>query len=193
MPGLANPIPGTPGCPAIAVDLGGNMYVAGSTTVGDFPANPVGGSLHGTANVFVSQFNSTGSALSVTYLGGTDASEVDYPAGIAVDSALNVIVAGTTDSATFPVSGSPFQGSPGVSGTKHVFVTEFTPGSIGHPFTGNPSIPLKYSTYLFGNGIDLASGVAVDTLGNIYVTGTTTSTNFPDNCDRIAVYFSWFE
>ncbi|HZR56308.1 MAG TPA: SBBP repeat-containing protein [Terriglobales bacterium] len=187
MPGLANPIPGTPGCPAIAVDLGGNMYIAGSTTSlsTTFPGNPVGGSLHGTANVFVSQFNSTGSALSVTYLGGTDASEVDYPAGIAVDSGLNVIVAGTTDSATFPVSGSPFQASPGVSGTKHIFVTQFSPGAIGHPFTGNPSIPLKYSTYLFGNGIDLASGVAVDTLGNIYVTGTTTSTNFPTTATRL--------
>ncbi len=178
MPGLANSIPGTPGCPAIAVDLGGNMYVAGSTTSlsTTFPGNPVAGSLHGTANVFVSQFNSTGSALSVTYLGGTDASEVDYTAGIAVDSALNVIVAGTTDSATFPVSGSPYQASPGVSGTKHVFVTKFAPGSIGQSIA---LVPLKYSTYLFGNGTDLASGVAVDPVGNIYVTGTTTSTTFP--------------
>jgi uncharacterized repeat protein (TIGR01451 family) len=178
MPGLpATPppvIPGTAGCPSIAADIGGNIYMAGSTSSADFPPQPgATGNLHGTANVFVSEFNSTGSAILSTYLGGTDASEIDYPSGITVDSGLNIIVAGATNSSTFPTSGSPFQASPGTSGTYHAFVTKFAQGGIGS------ATPLKYSTYLYGNGTDLSSGVAVDTLGDIYVTGTTTSTNFP--------------
>jgi uncharacterized repeat protein (TIGR01451 family) len=186
MPGLpgAPVIPGTPGCPGTAVDLGGNIYIAGSTTSVDFPPQPgVGGSLHGIANIFVSEFNSIGTSILSTYLGGTDAGEVDYTAGITIDSGLNVILAGVTNSSTFPTSGAPFQTSPGTSGTGHVFVSKIAPGGVGQSIT---ALPLSYSTYLHGNGTDLAAGVAVDTLGNIYVSGTTTSTNFPTTPGSLA-------
>jgi hypothetical protein len=57
--------PFTPRCPAIAVDTALSLYIAGSTTSTDFPvaASATEPVLHGTANVFVSKFNSTGTAL----------------------------------------------------------------------------------------------------------------------------------
>jgi beta-propeller repeat-containing protein/uncharacterized protein DUF11 len=170
----------TPECPGIAVDAGTNAYIAGATTSSDFPIFPkptgafqeqLGGP--GATNVFVSKFNPTGSALLYsTYLGGT---VVDYPAGIAVDSAGQAYVAGTTTSPDFPTAGSnaPFQGTPLNPGHQHVFMSKFD----------NAGAALLYSTYLSGSGVDIASGIALDTAANVYVTGTTTSseveTGFP--------------
>ena len=158
----------TPGCPAIAVDSALNAYVAGSTTSTNFPV-PSGGTaptLKGVANVFITKLNSLGSALLfTTYLGG---SGTDTTAGIGVDSGFDVVVAGTTNSANFPTTPGAYQTTP-ASANNHVFVTRLDP-------TGSS---LLYSTYLSGNGIDLATGVALDVQGKIYVTGTTTSTNTP--------------
>ena len=158
----------TPGCPAITVDSAGSVYVAGSTTSTNFPVTV--GAFQGApaagfkANVFVTKFNTTGSALVYsTYLGGNG---LDYTAGIAVDSAGDAYVAGTTTSSNFPTKGvnAPFQSTP-VSAGKHVFVSVLNSAGSG----------LFYSTYLSGNGTDIASGVALDPSANIYVTGTTTS------------------
>src|SRR5438132_8362418 len=104
--------------------------------------------------------------LFATYLGGRAR---DTPAGVGVDYGSNVAVVGTTYSPTtpnFPTSSTPFQGPQ--SGT-HVFVSEVD--SAGHT--------LLYSTYLAGDGADVASGLAEDVRGKLYVTGTTTSSNFP--------------
>jgi uncharacterized repeat protein (TIGR01451 family) len=162
-------LPFTPGCPAIAVDAVSNVYVAGSTTSTDFPPQPgVLGKLTGTANVFVAKFSPTGNTLQfATYLGG---SAIDYTAGIAIDNGFNIVVAGTTTSSDFPTDGTnaAFQATPG-SGSKHVFVSKLD--STGHT--------LLYSTYLSGNGADIAAGVALDPGGNAHVTGTTASSNFP--------------
>jgi len=117
------------------------------------------------ANIFITKFNTTGSALVYsTYLGGNG---TDYTAGIAIDSAGNAYVAGTTTSSNFPTNGvnAPFQNAP-LSVGKHVFVSVL--GSAGSS--------LLYSTYLSGNGTDIATGIALDPSANIYVTGTTTST-----------------
>jgi hypothetical protein len=155
-----------PGCPAVAVDPALNIYIAGSTTSTDFPGAPSpvqpGGNA-GEADVFITKLDPTGATiLFSTYLGGD---KIDTPAGVGVDSALNVAVAGTTTSDNFPTS-SPFQGPQ--SGT-HVFVSEVD--SAGQT--------LLYSTYLVGDGVDSASGLAEDIRGMLYVTGTTSSSNFP--------------
>jgi len=169
-------LPQTPGCPAIAVDSAGSVYVAGATTSTNFPVTagvyqgaPAAGFK---ANVFVTKFNTTGSSLVYsTYLGGNG---LDYTAGVAVDSAGDAYVAGTTTSSNFPTNGlnAPFQSAP-LSAGKHVFVSVLNSAGSG----------LMYSTYLSGNGTDIASGVALDPSANIYVTGTTTSseqeTGFP--------------
>ena len=157
--------------PAIAVDSAFNAYVAGTTASANFPttAGALQTSLKGTTtNVFVSKFNSTGTALSFsTYLGGTG---TDSAAGIAVDSGFNPYVAGTTTSSDFPItSAKAVPDSPAAAGTNHVFVTELNPSGSA----------LLYSTYLAGNGVDVAKGVAVGPqAGTVFATGTTTSTNF---------------
>jgi uncharacterized repeat protein (TIGR01451 family) len=162
--GVTSPISG---CPGVAVDLASNAYIAGSTASVDFPipvgTSPYQATLKGTANVFVAKFNTTGSTeLFATYLGG---SAVDTTAGVQVDLAFNVIVAGNTSSTNFPTANA-FQSSPLSPANKHAFLSKLDP-------TGST---LLYSTYLSGNGTDVATGVALDPGGNAYVTGTTTST-----------------
>jgi uncharacterized repeat protein (TIGR01451 family) len=159
------------GCPAIAVDSAGNAYVAGATTSADFPPSgtPYQATLSGAADIFVAKFKSDGSALLFsTYLGGTG---TDTSAGVAADSGFNVIVAGTTNSADFPTNGTnaAFQAT-ALSGGNHVFVSKLDS-------TGSN---LVYSTYLSGStGGDNATGLALDVRGRAYLTGTTTSTDFP--------------
>lgn len=161
----------TPGCPAIAVDSASNAYIAGATTsTVNFP-NPAGAAtantVNGPADVFITKFDNTGTVqIFTTYLGG---SGTDTPSGIAIDSGFGVTIAGTTNSTDFPHTPSAYQSAPEpiASGNKHVFVTKLDP-------TGSAQ---QYSTYLSGNGIDVASGVALDLQGKIYVTGTTTSTD----------------
>jgi hypothetical protein len=171
------PGPATPGCPAIAVDAGTNVYVTGSTNSTNFPVvgyqggSPFQGTLVGTANIYVTKFNPSGSTLVFsTYIGGNG---IDYTAGLAVDSSGNVYVAGTTTSTNFPTDGSnaPFQGTPLNPGHQHVFVTQMDSAGAA----------LLYSTYLSGDGVDIASGIALDTSNNIYVTGTTTSNEKPES------------
>jgi hypothetical protein len=98
-----------------------------------------------------------------TYLGGKG---TDAGYGIAVDSAGNAYVTGLTASTNFPTQ-NPWQKSN--AGGNDVFVTKLNASGSG----------LVYSTYLGGSGDDDGSGIAVDTSGNAYVTGFTTSTNFP--------------
>ena len=159
---------GVSGCPAVAVDTSLNAYIAGSTMSANFPSgsgSPFQAGLKGTANVFIAKFNTTANTLLFsTYLGGNT---VDTTAGIAVDAGTNVIVAGNTTSSNFPTNGTnaAFQSTP-LSVHNHAFVSKLD--SLGHT--------LIYSTYLSGSGVDTATAVALDSGGNAYVTGTTTST-----------------
>ena len=153
--------------PSIAVDPGFNVYVSGTTTSATFPI-PTGGTppaLKGPSDVFVAKLNSAGSALLfATYVGGAG---TETSAGIAIDSGFNVAIAGTTDSTDFPaVNNFP---TATLAAGNHGFVTEIDSSGSA----------LLYSAYLGGNGADAATGIAVDTKNKIYVTGTTTATDFP--------------
>ena len=99
-----------------------------------------------------------------TYLGG---SGTDNGTQVVVDSTGAAYVTGSTTSANFPTTVGAFQTTFG-SGT-HAFVTKLNPAGSG----------LVYSTYLGGSGNDGGNAIAVDTSGDAYITGTTTSTNFP--------------
>src|SRR2546425_4794091 len=153
----------------IAVDASGDAYATGltystnfPTTVGTFQPAFGGGSLDG----FLTKLDPTGSALVYsTYLGG---SGLDAGEGIAVDAAGNAYVVGNTDSTNFPTTSGAFQLTFG-GGVQDVFVTKLNP-------TGSA---LFYSTYLGGSAFDESFGIALDAVGNAYVTGDTDSTNFP--------------
>ena len=150
----------------IAVDTSGNAYVTGITYSTDFPVvNPIQGSFAGYYDAFVSKLNSSGTALVYsTYLGGSN--YYDSGQGIAVDTSGNAYVTGGTDSTNFPLV-NPIQGS--LAGSGDAFVTKLNTSGTA----------LVYSTYLGGSGGEIGSGIAVDSSGNVYVTGTTSSTNFP--------------
>jgi hypothetical protein len=150
----------------IALDSAGNAYVTGYTHSTNFPTkNPFQGVYPGGYyTAFVTKLSPTGGALVYsTYLGGSYA---DVAYGIAVDSAHNAYVTGSTGSANFPTK-NPFQGVS--AGNYDAFVTKLSP-------TGSA---LVYSTYLGSNGVDYAYSIALDSSRNAYVTGYTKSTNFP--------------
>jgi len=155
----------------IAVDSSGNAYVTGGTDSTDFPtANPFQATCDGCApyasgpDAFVAKLNAAGSALVYsTYLGG---SGVDYGLGIAVDSSGNAYVTGQTSSTDFPTV-NPFQATN--HGGYDAFVAKLNAAGSA----------LVYSTYLGGSNNDWDQGIAVDSSGNAYVTGQTSSTDFP--------------
>jgi hypothetical protein len=154
----------------VAVDAGRNVYVMGSTSSADFPTTP--GAFDTTANgafdVFVTKLNSAGSALIYsTYLGGTD---FDSGGGLAIDSAGNAYVSGGTASFDFPTTPGAFDTLPDGN---DAFVTKLNPTGSG----------LVYSTVLGGTTGEGASAIAVDAGGNAWVTGSTSSVDFPTTAD----------
>jgi uncharacterized protein (TIGR03437 family) len=161
---------------SVAVDSSGNAYVTGTTASPDFPVGGTGSvqtRLGGGSDAFLTKVDSSGKTLLYsTFLGGAG-NDVAY--SVAVDPAGNVYVAGTTSSTNFPVSLSAYQSK--LAGTSDAFVTAFT-----------ASGGLLYSTYLGGGGDDIAYGIAVDSAGAAYVTGETTSTDFPTLTPAQAVF-----
>ncbi len=150
---------------AIAVDAAGDAFVTGSTQSTNFPTRfPLEIGLNGSSDAFVSELNPTASALLFsTYLGGSGA---DEGRAIAVDGSGNVYVAGQTFSSDFPTQ-SALQ--PSLDGVSDAFVTEISPATS----------TLVFSTYLGGSGMDSAHSIALDSVGSIYLAGSTSSADFP--------------
>src|SRR5262249_122410 len=101
-----------------------------------------------------------------TLIGGTGASG-DAARAVAIDSTGNAYIVGFTSSTDFPVT----------SGTAYQTINRGGGGffTVIDPAGAN----LVYSTYLSGTGVDRLQAVAVDAAGNAYITGATTSTDFP--------------
>ncbi len=172
---------GAGGGASVAVDSSGNAYVTGYAVSG-FPTTA--GAYDRTYNsgaydTFVAKLDASGSSLLYsTYLGG---SRDDQGHGIASDSSGNAYVVGTTLSGDFPTTAGVFDSTfgggsicwSGETPCSDAFVTKLDAGG---------SSPL-YSGYLGGSGDDYANEIAVDASGNVYVTGTTSSREFPVTVD----------
>ena len=152
---------------SIAVDAAGDAYVAGQTgstafpvTAGAFQTSNRGG----LSDCFISKLNPAASALLYsTLVGGAG---IDLCAGLTIDSAGNAYVTGTTYSSDLPTRGA-LQAS--LRGAGNAFVAKINPGGSA----------LVYSTFLGGSSLDNGSAIAVDASGSAYVTGYTSSVDFP--------------
>jgi uncharacterized protein (TIGR03437 family) len=131
--------------------------------------SPFQSALKGGSDAFVAKIApNTGTLVYSTYLGG---SANDEGNAIAVDSSGAVYITGDTASPDFPLLGA-YQAS-NAGGTSDAFVAKLA---------GSGS-SLLYSTYLGGSGSDAGLAIAVDGGGNAYITGSTTSTNYPITSD----------
>ncbi|WP_218081439.1 DUF7948 domain-containing protein [Anthocerotibacter panamensis] len=166
---------------AIAVDNIGNVYVTGPTGSTDFPL--VAGAYSstftgGTRDIFVTKLNPGGTSLVYsTYLGGN---ADDISIALAVDSTGSAYLTGYTQSSNFPVTTGAL--IPTFNGSTEGFVTKLSP-------SGNA---LVYSTYLGGSSVngDVSAAVAVDSAGCAYLTGYTTSRDFPTTPGALSTSFN---
>ena len=157
---------------AIAVDAAGSAYLTGFTTSdeGSFPVKvgPDTWYSGGQTDAFVAKVKADGTALVYAgYIGGAG-HDIGY--GIAVDAGGNAYVAGITssDQSTFPVNLGP---SLHLAGGYDAFVAKVKPDGT----------TLLWAGYIGGASNDRANAIAVDAKGNVYVAGTTSSSeaSFP--------------
>jgi uncharacterized membrane protein YwzB len=151
----------------IAVDTSGAVYVAGYTASVNFPTTygaPQTSFRGGFSDAFLLKLNSAGTALLYsTLLGGTG---TDTAASVAVDANGDACIAGSTDSPNLSTN-SALQAS--LAGNNDVLLACLNPSGTAWNFV----------TYLGGSGPDEANGIALNSAGDIYLTGDTFSPNFP--------------
>lgn len=153
----------------IAVDAAGNAYVAGRTTSIDFPVTAATAfqATKTTNNTvdggFVTKLNANGTLGYSTYLFGPQGTSVF---GVATDGVGNAYVTGRTGTG-FPITASAFDSTNFNTG----FLTKLNTNAAG-------AASLVYSTYLGSSGFAEGHAIAVDSTGNAYVTGRTSSTAF---------------
>ena len=179
---------------ALAIDGAGDAYLTGFAKNTDFPvtagafqaANNAAGLNAG--NVFVAKLDPTGSYLIYsTWLGGsglkisTFNTDGDAASGLVIDSSGDAYVTGVAFSSNFPVTSGAYQTTSNGAANKtyNSFVTELNP-------TGTD---LVYSTYIGGSGYpfgsmnyyraDDAMGLALDSVGNVYIAGAAYSSDYP--------------
>jgi hypothetical protein len=167
---------------SIAVDAEGNAYITGNTFSSDYPTTPGayqtvwGGHGDGrhsfdAGDAFISKLNPTGNGLVYSTFIGVSCN--DQGSSLAIDSDRNAYITGKTYSSDYPTTPGAFQtvfgGGDIYNGIGDAFVTKLNS-------TGND---LVYSTFIGGSGNDQGSSIAVDPDGSAYLTGQTSSANYP--------------
>ena len=147
---------------AVAVDVNGSPYIAGSTSSTDFPVMPGAyqSSKHAGYDAFVSKLAPSGTTLVYsTYLGGEGSEEAE---GIVIDGLGRAYIAGFTNSLQFPEASECSS-----CGGLDTFIAALDVGGS-----------VLWTKYFGGAGDDRASGIAIDGAGNVYVAGYTYSPDF---------------
>jgi hypothetical protein len=167
----------------LTTDADQNVFVAGVTSSSSFPVTPATNVIgippsYGTTDTFVAKLTSNGHLVFATVIGSVaqQSSSVFFQVnntGIAVDSKGDVYLAGAA-SLGFPATSGAFQ-------TNYTGPAPFCGScTMGYIAELNPAgSAFVYATYLGGSGGDQATGLAIDSSGNAYVTGNTNSTDFP--------------
>jgi gliding motility-associated-like protein len=159
----------------VTTDVNGNIYVTGDSQSTDFPVYDAGSgayyqdTLAGQLNLVILKFNNSGVLLWGTYYGGN---EIDFGYSITVDSNGIIYVTGQTNSDNFPTldmgSGSYFQGNIGSSVGFNAFLLRFSNTGV-----------LQWATYYGGDSYEIGYGITTDAVGNVFLVGTSESSDFP--------------
>ena len=151
---------------ALALDTSGDIYVAGETCSTNFPGTTGGAQATASfsGNGFIAKLSPDLTVLDqATYLGNGSMVKA-----LALDSAGDVYAAGQTQSSSFP----------GTTGGAEATQLGFAPDA----FVAKLSPDLKtlvQSSYISGSNIDDAHAIAIDSSGDVYVTGVTNSSDLP--------------
>ncbi|MCX8113232.1 MAG: SBBP repeat-containing protein [Bacteroidia bacterium] len=155
---------------SVVVDALGHIYATGVTYSSNFPktATALDGTLGGPADAFVLRLNPAGGGTADliygTFLGG---SSIDEGASVALDASGNMYLAGYTGSTDFPLGAGGYRPTPG-SGGSGFFVKINSTGTT-----------IQYGTYIGGNNQTAIHDLSLDRDGFVYLTGSTTATDFP--------------
>jgi gliding motility-associated-like protein len=157
---------------SLAIDVSNNVYMAGQTSSStNFPLQNLGGAFNqsvygGINDAFLVKFSNTGTLLWSTYYGGSGAEQEN---SVGIDGVGNVYIVGSTTSNNLPLqnlAGAYNQSL--IAGSYDAFLVKFSPSGVR-----------LWATYYGGSADDRAYSLAIDGSSNVYMTGWTTSTNFP--------------
>ncbi|MEK6286387.1 MAG: SBBP repeat-containing protein [Acidobacteriota bacterium] len=148
----------------IAVDSAGNAYLVGDSFSSDFLFR----ASTTNSDIFIGKLSSNGSLLTYTFFGGM---KNDFATGLALDGSGNVYLCGETESGDFPQLNSIGLALRGVS---DAFVVKLTPMN-----TAPDNLLFEYSSLVGGSGEEGGASIAIDGAGSAYLTGRTSSQDFP--------------
>ena len=158
----------------IVIDSSNNVYISGHTKSSLFPTITGGYSqVHsGSEDVFVTKISSNlaGPLLASTFIGG---SGDEFPFGMVLDSSNNVYITGKTNSTGYPITTNAYDATYDATNIESFdgFVSRLDADLTA----------LQKSTFIGGSGNDVSNNIALDSSGNVYITGGThmSSTNYP--------------
>jgi hypothetical protein len=152
----------------IDIDSNKNIIIVGYTNSSDFPITTgvYQEKFYGGSDIFILRFNFTQNTINFsTYIGGSD---FDVCWGFTLDNSNNIVLAGYSSSIDYPTTMNSFNNSYNGSYTTTIISILNSNGS-----------KLLYSTFIGGNNDDIGVDVALDSYGNVIVTGWTSSSDFP--------------